>query len=113
MLPASAMRKAANAGQVHSSSANVAPVTSMDSPSAIMTKRPQRSARWPPSVAQSVVSDRPSPGTKKPTAGPEYSMASATVHSPSLGPGAAKPKQRRDREPDNDTLKVLGVRAPP
>src|SRR5262245_36419672 len=54
-------------------------------------KRPQRSARWPPSMAQSVVSDRPSPGTKKPTASPEYSMASATAHSPSLGPGAANP----------------------
>src|SRR5262245_21550809 len=96
MLPASAMTKAANAGQVHSSSANVAPVTSMDSPSAIMTKRPQRSARWPPSMAQSVVSDRPSPGTKKPTAGPEYSMASATAHSPSLGTGAANPPKNQN-----------------
>src|SRR5262245_28549728 len=106
MLPASAMTKAANAGHVHSSSANVAPVTSMDSPSEIMTKRPQRSARWTPSMAQSVVSDRPSPGTKKPTAGPEYSMGERNSPQPEPWSGSREPsenpKQRRDREPDND-----------
>ena len=38
------------------------PVSTIDSPSAIMMNSWQRSARWPPSIVQSLVSDRPRPG---------------------------------------------------
>ena len=48
----------------HSSSANVAPVTSKDSPSAMMMNKAQRSARWPPSTSQSSIIERPRPGTQ-------------------------------------------------
>src|SRR6185503_10825733 len=91
MLPSTALKNAISVGASHVSSANVAPVTSSDSPSAMMTNRAQRSAMWPPSTFQSVTEDRPSPGTQNSVHGPASSMPSASVHHASRTPGSAKP----------------------
>ena len=57
-----------------------------------MTNSPQRSAMWPPSTTQSVVVERPSPGTQKPSSGAMVSMPTATAHSVSrAGPSAKAP----------------------
>ena len=63
-LPRNATRKAQTRAVVAGSDAAVAPVTRMDSPSAIMTNSAQRSAMCAPSTFQSVVFERPMPGTK-------------------------------------------------
>jgi hypothetical protein len=46
-----------------------APVTTIDSPNAMITKFWQRTAMWPPSMFQSVVIERPIPVVTKPMAG--------------------------------------------
>ncbi len=81
MLPMKATMKAVTVGPLQGFSANVAPVTSRDSPSAMMTNSAQRSARWAPSIFQSCGVDRPRPGTHMPTAGDRYSMPIASAHS--------------------------------
>ena len=53
-------------------------------------KSPQRSAMWLPSMSQSAVLERPSPGVQNPTEGDTYSTSSATVHSPSRASASAK-----------------------
>jgi len=83
--------KAAATDQLHSISATVAPVTRIDSPRQMMTNRPTRSAKWPPSMVQSEVLARPRPGTKKLTAGEMYSMARAPSHSHVRVCGSANP----------------------
>src|ERR1700712_1347469 len=73
--------KAPTVSEVQFSSAKVAPVTTMDSPSAMMMNPAQRSAIWPPSTTQSATSDAPYFGIQNRTAGEIYSIASATAHS--------------------------------
>ena len=60
----------------------------IDSPSAMMTNSPQRSAMWPPSTIQSVVVERPSPGTQNPALGAIDSMPTAIAHTPSRCTGS-------------------------
>ena len=60
MLPTSAETKAAMFCALQVSSAKVVPVTTMDSPSAMMTNSEQRSAMWPPSTAQDSIEEKPS-----------------------------------------------------
>src|SRR4030081_883677 len=75
--------KALTVSAVQARSANVAPVTTMDSPSAMMMNPAQRSAIWPPSMAQSSIEDAPYFGIQNRTAGDRYSMPSAMAQSPS------------------------------
>src|SRR4029078_1078096 len=92
MLPASTETKAAMLSADQASSANVAPVTTTDSPSAMMTKSAQRSAMWPPSIIQSATEDAPYRGIQNRTAGEIYSMTSAMAHSVTRGwPAPAPP----------------------
>ena len=72
-------------------SEKVAPVTTMDSPSAMMTNRAQRSAMWPPSITQSAIEEAPYFGIQKRTAGEIYSITSATAQSARRTSPAAKP----------------------
>ena len=60
------MMKAHRLAKLAGRLAAVAPVTRMDSPSAMMTNNAQRSAMCAPSTRQSVVPERPRPGTQKP-----------------------------------------------
>src|SRR3954469_802645 len=88
------MKADANAptvSKVQASSAKVAPVTTIDSPSAMMMNPAQRSAIWPPSTTQSATSDAPYFGIQNRTAGDRYSMASATAHSSSRALPCATP----------------------
>src|SRR3954447_13351636 len=75
--PTNALAKAAILAPVQSSSAKVAPVTTIDSPSAMMMKSAQRSAMCPPSIAQSSTVEAPRRGIQKRTAGEMYSTVSA------------------------------------
>ena len=67
-LPTTAIRNAITApvsecGCACSSvNASLAPITTIDSPIAIRMKPWQRSAKWPPSMVQSEVRERPMPG---------------------------------------------------
>src|SRR3981081_2499648 len=83
--------KAATVSVVQVSSENVAPVTTMDSPSAVMMKPAQRSAMWPPSTTQSATCDEPYFGIQNRAAGEIYSMQSAPAHSSSRDCPSAKP----------------------
>ena len=56
----------------------------IDSPSAIRMNAWQRSAKWPPSIVQSAVRDRPSHGTANPMTPPSTSTPTASSHSSSL-----------------------------
>src|ERR1700733_8884571 len=88
------MKADANAptvSMVQVSSAKVAPVTTMDSPSAMMMNPAQRSAIWPPSTYQYVTDDAQYFGIQNRTAGETYSMPSATAQSPSRCCPCAKP----------------------
>src|SRR6195952_3382671 len=76
---------------VQGRSAKVAPVTTMDSPSAMMMNPAQRSAIWPPSTTQSATADAPYFGIQNRTAGEMYSIASATAHNSSRALLSAKP----------------------
>ena len=58
-----------------------APVATSVSPSATITNSWQRSARCPPSMVHSLVSERPIPGKAKPNIGEKYSQAMATSQS--------------------------------
>src|SRR4029078_9770785 len=91
MLPASTETKAAMLSADQASSANVAPVTTTDSPSAMMTKSAQRSAMWPPSITQSETEDAPYRGIQNRTAGEIYSMTSAIAQSTSRDWSCASP----------------------
>src|ERR1700687_3503094 len=83
--------KAPTVSEVQARSAKGVPVTTMDSPSAIMMKPAQRSAMWPPSTTQSATCDAPYFGIQNRTAGETYSMQSATAHSSSRDCPSAKP----------------------
>src|SRR3954447_24887169 len=88
------MKADANAptvSKVQASSAKVAPMTTMDSPSAMMMNPAQRSAIWPPSTTQSATSDAPYFGIQNRTAGERYSIASASAHSSSRELSSANP----------------------
>src|ERR1700704_3460635 len=95
---------AATVSLVQARSANVAPVTTMDSPSAMMMNPAQRSAIWPPSRLQSSIEDGPYFGIQKRTAGDRYSIPSATAHSNSLhGPSAKPPRIQNTAEAASQT----------
>src|ERR1700694_5772368 len=64
---------------VQARSANVAPVTTMDSPSAMMMNPAKRSAIWPPSTVQSSIEDAPYFGIQNRAAAEIYSIPSATA----------------------------------
>src|SRR5438445_13393924 len=91
MLPTKADTKAVTVSVVHDNSAKVAPVTTMDSPSAMMMKPAQRSAMWPPSTTQSATDDAPYRGIQNRTAGEIYSMHSAIAHDTNRNSPVAKP----------------------
>src|SRR6202000_3178168 len=91
MLPTNADAKARTFSVVQARSANVAPVTTMDSPSAMMMNPAQRSAMWPPSTYQSITDDAPYLGIQNRTDGETYSMPSATAQSTSRCCPSAKP----------------------
>src|SRR5262245_53726447 len=91
MLPASTDTKAAIFSVDQVSSENVAPVTTTDSPSAMMTNSAHRSAIWPPSITQSETEDAPCRGIQNRTAGEMYSITSATIQSPSRNSPCASP----------------------
>src|ERR1700761_2349597 len=111
MLPSSDARKAITVSPVQVRSAKVAPVTTTDSPSAMMMKPAQRSAMWPPSTTQSETVDAPYFGIQNFAAGEIYSIASAIPHNtsrvcPSVRPPAIDPQHTRGREPDQDAKRV-------
>src|SRR5258708_10873440 len=83
--------KALTVSSVQARSAKVAPVTTMDSPSAMMMKPAQRSAMWPPSTNQSATDDAPYFGIQNRTAGEIYSIIRATAQSASRDWPSAKP----------------------
>jgi len=60
--PANATTKAVTLAAVTGFSVTLAPMMTIDSPSAIKMNPWQRSAKCPPSMVQSEVRDRPSPG---------------------------------------------------
>src|SRR5437762_6467536 len=91
MAPTRATSTAAIELAVHAASANVAPVTTMDSPSAMMMKPAQRSAMWPPSTTQSATEDALYRGIQNRTAGEIYSMHSAIAHSTGRNSPVANP----------------------
>src|SRR3990170_2571834 len=76
---------------VQLSSEKVAPVTMMDSPSAMMMNSAQRSAIWLPAMAQSAIEDAPYFGIQNRTAGDRYSIPSATAQSASRACPCANP----------------------
>ncbi|MNY36092.1 hypothetical protein D3C86_1705570 [compost metagenome] len=63
-------------------SASTAPLASSVSPRATITNSWQRSARCAPSMVQSLVRERPSPGSAKPNMGDTYSHSTAISHRP-------------------------------
>jgi hypothetical protein len=65
VLPSRAVANAASVTAVQRASANVAPVMSSDSPSAMITNSAQRSAMCRPSTSHDSVRERPRPGTRK------------------------------------------------
>src|SRR5258708_24095942 len=83
--------KAPPVSVVKARSANVAPVTKVDSPSAMMMNRAQRSAMCPPSTSQSSIEDAPYFGIQNRTAGERYSMPSAMAQRTSREFPSAKP----------------------
>src|SRR3982075_345993 len=107
MLPRKAETNAVIFSAVQVSSPNVAPVTTMDSPSAMMMKPAQRSAMWPPSTAQASTVEAPKPGVQNRAAGDTYSIASATTQSDNLVCPSAKPP---DIQNTADTLSQARIR---
>src|SRR3954453_274702 len=83
--------KAPTLSAVQARSAKVAPVTTMDSPSAMMMKPAQRSAIWPPSTTQSATSVAPYFEIQNRAAAELYSMQSATAQRRSRDCPPAKP----------------------
>ena len=102
--------KAAIVGGVHGRLANFAPVTRINSPSAMMMNSPQRSAMWLPSMSQSAVVERPSPGVQNPTEGD--SVLDEQRHRPQpqprfrLGKSAGDPEHGGQRQPSADALEI-------
>src|SRR3954449_5555201 len=97
--------KAPTVSRVQVNSANVVPMTTMDSPSAMMMNPAQRSAIWPPSTTQSATSDAPYFGIQNRTAGDRYSIASATAHNSSRElPSANAPAIQKMAEADNHAV---------
>src|SRR3984885_1404713 len=95
---------AVTVSRVQDRSANVAPVTTMDSPSAMMMKPAQRSAIWPPSMLHSATEDAPYFGIQNRTAGEMYSMASAVAQKISrCCPSAKPPAIQNTAETDSQT----------
>lgn len=107
MVVTKADTKAATTGAVHVSSANVAPVMMIDSPRQMMTNRPTRSARCAPSTSQSVVLDRPKPGTKKARAGPVNSSARAISQISSRVCPSARPPLIQNTAPSRAHSDIL------
>src|ERR1700733_7674314 len=99
------MKADANAptvSMVHVSSAKVAPVTTMDSPSAMMMNPAQPSAIWPPSTTPPPTCDAPYFGTQNRTAAERYSIQSASAHSSSREfPSAIPPAIQNTADSDN------------
>src|SRR5258705_9328244 len=91
IAPIKADMKAPTVSAVQVRSANVAPVTTMDSPSAMMMNPALRSAIWPPSMVQSSMEDAPYFGIQKRAAGDRYSIPRATPHRTSLDCPSAMP----------------------
>src|SRR3982074_462341 len=83
--------KALTVSAVQARWAKVTPVTTMDSPSAMMMNPAQRSAIWPPSTVQSSSEDAPYFGIQNRAAGEIYSIASATAQSTSRQCPSARP----------------------
>src|SRR5437762_7145031 len=105
MAPTRATSTAAIELAVHAASANVAPVTTMDSPSAMMMKPAQRSAMWPPSTTQSATADAPYRGIQNRTAGEIYSITSAIAQSTSRdGPSAIPPAIQKIADTDSQAV---------
>src|SRR3954470_11027223 len=105
------MKADANAptvSKVQARSAKVAPVTTMDSPSAMMMNPAQRSAMWPPSTTQSATSDAPYFGIQNRTAGDRYSIASATAHSEIRASPCVKPPAIQNTA-DADSQAVIRI----
>ncbi|MNE38651.1 hypothetical protein D3C80_1325580 [compost metagenome] len=103
----SAEAKATTTGGVQARSANVAPVMTIDSPRQMMTNNPTRSARCAPSTSQSVVIDRPSPGTKKATAGAVNSSNRATSQINSRVCPSASPPLIQNTAPSSAQAEIL------
>src|SRR4030095_5338289 len=92
-LPRNATQKALTPDVVAGSDAAVAPVTRIDSPSAMITNSAQRSAMCAPSTFQSVVLDASSPGTEKYGYRPAQRIASAGIHAATCVSPPAQPPQ--------------------
>ena len=93
--PANATTKDATLAAVTGfTSVSVAPMMTIDSPSAIKMNAWQRSAKWPPSMVQSEVRDRPRPGVAKPTTPPSRSTQTEPSHSRILVLPWARPPAR-------------------
>src|SRR6185369_11982999 len=102
MLPASTETNALTVSVDQESSANVAPVTTTDSPRAMMTKSAQRSAMWPPSITQSATEEEPYFGIQNRTAGETYSIPSAMAHNARrVSPTAIPPAIQNTADTDN------------
>ncbi len=96
--------KALTVSVVQARSANAAPVTTMDSPSAMMMNPAQRSAIWPPSTAQSSIEDAPYFGIQNRTAAEIYSIPSATAQRTSREcPSAMPPAIQNTADIDSQT----------
>ena len=81
---------------VAGSDAAVAPVTRMDSPSAMMTNSAQRSAMCAPSTFQSAVLERSQPRHVVDSNGPTQSMISALIHAITCVSPPAQPPQNQN-----------------
>ena len=102
------MTKAPTVSVVQVNSENVAPVTTMDSPSAMMTNSAKRSAMWPPSTSQSATCDAPYFGIQNRAAAEQYSIPSATAHSSSRACPSAKPPAIQNTA-DSDSHAVMRI----
>ena len=97
-------------------SAKVAPVTTMDSPSAMMMKPAQRSAMWPPSTTQSATDEAPYFGNPEPHR--RRDIFDPQRHRPqrqprlALGKAAGDPEHGRHRQPDQDADRVQARQRP-
>src|SRR3954447_26779800 len=100
--------KAPTLSRVQASSAKVAPVTTMDSPSAMMMNPAQSSAMWAPSTSQSATSEAPYFGIQNRTAGETYSIASASAHSSSRELPSANPPEIQNTA-DADSHAVMRI----
>src|ERR1700730_13366559 len=111
MLPTKAEVNAVTFSVVQVRSAKVAPVTTMDSPSAMMMKPAHRSAMWPPSTVQSATEDAPYFGIQNRTTGEMYSIPSATAQSARREcPSARPPAIQNTAETDSQAVIRIALR---